>query len=348
MGRRASAHPPLIDSGPSGNESEVEAGGALVEPLGSDGVDVAFAQDDVVGAAHFDLVAVFGVEQHLVAGLHAPHVGTGRHDLGPGEPLADLGGGGDEDATAAPPLALGITELHEDAVVEHLDRKAVVVVELAVLGVHGPQRYRYGARMEPAIETVRIAVDDTVSLAVDRVTPPEPVGTMVVCHPHPLYGGTRHDMVVGAMIDGALAARWQAVRFDFRGAGGSSGRHDGGAGEQADLLAVLHSLDGPERVTIGGYSFGADVALSIADPLVEGWICVAPVLQVFESFAAASDARAKHLIAGAHDQFRSAIDLRGEVASWPSTTITEMPTADHFFAGSHNAITERVTEILTT
>lgn len=311
-------------------------------------MDVALAQDDVVGAPHLNLVAVLGVEEHLVAGLHVPHIRPSGHDLGPGEAPPDLGGGGDQDATATAALALGVAQSHEDAVVEHLDRQAVVVVELAVLGVHGGQRYRYGARMEPAIESVRVAVDSGVTLAVDVTTPTGPVGSFVACHPHPLYGGSRHDMVVAAMADGALAAGWQTVRFDFRGAGGSSGEHGGGEPERDDLVAVLGSLSAPQRLVIGGYSFGADIALSIDDPDIERWICVAPVLQVFDRFAAASDPRPKDLIAGTHDQFRSAADLRTESASWSSTTITELSSADHFFGGNHRAITERVTEILTT
>lgn len=200
--------------------------------------------------------------------------------------------------------------------------------------------------MEPAFESIRLPVDDTVTLAVDVVSPPEPVGTFVVCHPHPLYGGSRHDMVVAAMVDGAVAAGWQAVRFDFRGAGDSTGQHGGGEAERADVGAVLDHVSPVERLVLGGYSFGADVALSIDDERLERWICSAPVLHVFDGFAAATDDRPKHLIAGAHDQFRSAAALREATASWPSADVTEMATADHFFGGSHAKIATSVEEIL--
>ena len=200
--------------------------------------------------------------------------------------------------------------------------------------------------MEPAIEAVRVTVDATVTLAVDLITPPDPIGTIVLCHPHPLYGGSRHDMVVGAMAEGAIAAGWQAVRFDFRGAGASTGEHGGGEPERDDVLAVVDHVGGVDRLVLGGYSFGADVALSIDHAEIERWICCAPVLRVFPSFAAATDPRPTHLIAAAHDQFQPAASLRDEVAGWSATDVDEVPTADHFFGGSHAAISQRVAGLL--
>jgi len=94
------------------------------ESLGGDGVDVALAQDDEVLAPDLDLVAVLGVEQHLVAGLHRPDVRAGRHDLSPRQALAHLCRGRDEDAAARAPLAVRL-QVHQDPVVEHLDRQLV-------------------------------------------------------------------------------------------------------------------------------------------------------------------------------------------------------------------------------
>ncbi|NIR39517.1 MAG: alpha/beta hydrolase, partial [Actinobacteria bacterium] len=61
----------------------------------------------------------------------------------------------------------------------------------------------------------------------DLLTPPDPTGTAVVAHPHPLYGGTRHDLVVAALCRGLVDAGRRVLRFDFRGTGGSGGSHDG-------------------------------------------------------------------------------------------------------------------------
>lgn len=119
-----------------GRGSEVETGGALVESFGGNRVDIALAQHDVVGAVHLDLIAVFRIEQHLIARFDVADIGTGRNDLGPGQALPDLCRGRDEDAAATAALALGVAEFHQDAVVQHLDGQTIVV-ERSVLAGHG-------------------------------------------------------------------------------------------------------------------------------------------------------------------------------------------------------------------
>ncbi|HZM70446.1 MAG TPA: alpha/beta fold hydrolase [Candidatus Cryosericum sp.] len=88
----------------------------------------------------------------------------------------------------------------------------------------------------------------------------------VVCHPHPLFGGTMHNKVVHAASEALVRLGLPALRFNFRGAGRSAGRHDGGRGEQEDLLAVLDEagrrFPGAPLV-IAGYSFGAFVGLLV-------------------------------------------------------------------------------------
>src|SRR6266540_978811 len=93
-----------------------------------------------------------------------------------------------------------------------------------------------------------------------------PAPGIVVCHPHPMYGGDMHNNVVDAICDTAVAEGIAALRFNFRGAGASEGRYDNGVGEQDDVRAALTYLRGlPEvdsaRVALAGYSFGAAVAL---------------------------------------------------------------------------------------
>ena len=71
-----------------------------------------------------------------------------------------------------------------------------------------------------------------------------PPGVAVVCHPHPMFGGTMHNKVVHAAAESMVRAGLCVVRFNFRGVGGSGGSHDGGNGEQEDLAAVLDHLAG--------------------------------------------------------------------------------------------------------
>lgn len=89
-----------------------------------------------------------------------------------------------------------------------------------------------------------------------------------ICHPHPQYGGSMHNNVVEAVADALTQRGIAALRFNFRGVGGSTGAFDNGAGEARDVLAALAWLaEQPEvdrdRVGLAGYSFGAAVATAV-------------------------------------------------------------------------------------
>ena len=100
-----------------------------------------------------------------------------------------------------------------------------------------------------------------------------PHPAVVVCHPHPLFGGDMHNTVVAAVCEALVDAGMAALRFNFRGVGRSLGRFGDGIGERADAIAALAFLRQVERVDtarvgIVGYSFGAAVALVAADDQV--------------------------------------------------------------------------------
>ena len=113
----------------------------------------------------------------------------------------------------------------------------------------------------------RIKVNGGISLeAVFHPAPHEPKGGLLALHPHPLYGGTMDDAVVMALMDAAAQEGWAGLRFNFRGVGGSGGRHDQGRGEQDDAAAawewLRQRINGP--LVLSGYSFGAIIASQIA------------------------------------------------------------------------------------
>ena len=90
-------------------------------------------------------------------------------------------------------------------------------------------------------------------------------GTAVVCHPHPQHGGTMDNKVVATLARAFVQCGWRAVRFNFRGIGGSAGAWDEGRGEIDDALAVAAALRAPGLpLSLAGFSFGAYVASHVA------------------------------------------------------------------------------------
>jgi len=90
----------------------------------------------------------------------------------------------------------------------------------------------------------------------------EPQGIAVIAHPHPLFGGTMDNKVVQTLARAFVANGWTAVRFNFRGVGGSAGVHDEGRGECDDFLAVVKQAAAEGPLAIAGFSFGGFVAAS--------------------------------------------------------------------------------------
>lgn len=116
-----------------------------------------------------------------------------------------------------------------------------------------------------------------------------PVGVAVICHPHPLHGGSMDNKVLWSLAGAAQECGQVAVRFNFRGVGGSEGRYDEGVGETEDARAVLAWAQ--QRwprlpVVLMGFSFGAAVALRLAaDVPVQALVTVAPPLSYFDEAA---------------------------------------------------------------
>jgi alpha/beta superfamily hydrolase len=204
--------------------------------------------------------------------------------------------------------------------------------------------------MEPVdVSVVQFESADGTLLEADLLAPADAIGSAVVCHPNPLYGGSRQDAVVAALTRAFVGARRRVLRFDFRGSGGSGGTHDGGNAERDDLRAAIEAVDpvdGP--LAIAGYSFGADIALGVDHPAADRWIVVAPPLSTVaaDDLVAPGDPRPVRVIAAAHDQFNSPEQLRPRMATWTNATLQVVESADHFFAGAHRQLSELATAAL--
>lgn len=115
-------------------------------------------------------------------------------------------------------------------------------------------------------------------------------GIAVLCHPHPQHGGTMDNKVVQTLARAFVQLGYRAVRFNFRGVGGSAGDWDDGRGEIDDALAVIaceRAAAPGLPLALGGFSFGAYVAAQAASRLagsapVERLVLVGPATSRFE------------------------------------------------------------------
>ena len=159
----------------------------------------------------------------------------------------------------------------------------------------------------------------------------------VVCHPHPLYGGTLHNKVAHRVAS-TLHTRGAAVlRFNFRGVGKSEGTHDRGRGELDDGLVVLETLRRrypAAHVWVAGFSFGSWVAsrMAAAESAVERLIMIAPPVHT-QTFEEMRDSPVPKLVVqGTGDEICKPENLARVFPTWADPKrLVEVPGGSHFF-----------------
>ena len=187
-------------------------------------------------------------------------------------------------------------------------------------------------------QPTRLAVATDLSLEALLAVPDTPSAGVVICHPHPLYGGDMDNPVVVRIQEVCAGQRLATLRFNFRGVGGSGGTHANGVGEQDDARAALEALARATRgapTAIAGYSFGARIAAQVAcgDPRIAGLALIAPPLGMYD-FACIEGVRAPMLmVAGTNDSYCPAPDFARLGGRLPAATLVTIEGADHFFFG---------------
>jgi alpha/beta superfamily hydrolase len=184
---------------------------------------------------------------------------------------------------------------------------------------------------------------------------PESPYAALVCHPHPLHGGTMHNKVVYHAAKALNSFGLPVLRFNFRGTGLSEGSHDDGRGERDDIRAALDWLQNEysRPVIFTGFSFGAATGLKTCcpDPRVPGLISLGTPLAVQErlyTYSYLSNcSKPKLMVSGDHDQFAPVANLRElfSLAAEPKQLVL-VEGADHFFEGKLPIMRDAIVEWL--
>jgi alpha/beta superfamily hydrolase len=174
----------------------------------------------------------------------------------------------------------------------------------------------------------------------------------LVCHPHPLFGGTLHNKVVFHTMKALHSFGFPVLRFNFRGAGLSRGAHDNGRGEVDDVRAALDWLDHEFHLPLifAGFSFGAAVGLRAACPdmrvkaIIGVGMPVAPIDdRAYEYGFLRTCSKPKLFVSGGHDQFgpRPQLEQVVESAAEPKKLVI-IEGADHFFDAKLRELRETI------
>jgi alpha/beta superfamily hydrolase len=183
-----------------------------------------------------------------------------------------------------------------------------------------------------------------------------PTYAAVVCHPHPLFGGTLHNKVAFSAMKALHHLGFPVLRFNFRGAGLSQGEHDNGRGEVEDVCAAVEwlALEFNSPIIVAGFSFGAAMGLKAGCPdarvqaLVGLGLPVAPVEgRIYDLSFLKVCAKPKLFVSGSDDVFGPAPALEATVnASANPKTVARISGADHFFTGKLDALRQTMQDWL--
>ena len=179
-----------------------------------------------------------------------------------------------------------------------------------------------------------------------------PFAAVVVCHPHPLYGGSMDNNVVHSLCETLTRASFVSFKFNFRGVGGSQGEFGRGIGEQEDVKAAISFISAvkvvdSKRIGLAGYSAGAGFALPVGcrDAQIKALAAVSPPLTMFDFDFLKDCPKPKLLVLGSRDDFTPADQFFGFCQNLPEPKQCErIEGADHFWQGYEYRLAAKVTD----
>jgi len=164
-------------------------------------------------------------------------------------------------------------------------------------------------------------------------------GGAVICHPHPLYGGSMQNNVVEALEEGFALSGMSTLKFNFRGVGASDGVYDEGNGEVADTIAacgfMTDFLSSGARLVLSGYSFGAWVAARAAAHAqgLEDLVLVAYPFSIYDSSELKAYKGRIYLVGGSLDDISPLDPLLSVYRDLQAEKWLKVLPSSHFFSG---------------
>jgi hypothetical protein len=180
--------------------------------------------------------------------------------------------------------------------------------------------------------------------------PEHPRAAAVLCHPHPLYGGTMNSSVVFRAARGLELAGVQVLRFNFRGVGKSEGMHDGQGGEGQDLRAALDWLEARSaglELWAGGFSFGSRTAAALAaeEDRIARVVLIAFPVAAFDCSFIRGVRKPGLIVMAEKDEYGTRSELVARFPDLhPALEVVEIAGTGHFFQGATHVLQERVRE----
>jgi alpha/beta superfamily hydrolase len=178
-----------------------------------------------------------------------------------------------------------------------------------------------------------------------------PFPVVIVCHPHPLYGGSMDNNVINSLSETLTRASLASFKFNFRGVGGSEGEFDQGIGEREDVEAAISFLStvkevDSKRIGLAGYSAGAGFALPVGfkDARIKALAAVSPPLSMFDFEFLRSCPKPKLLIWGSKDDLIPIEKFLEFCRNLPEPKECEsIEGADHFWWGYESLLADKLT-----
>ena len=184
---------------------------------------------------------------------------------------------------------------------------------------------------------------------------PGPFPLVVVCHPHPLYGGSMDNNVVNSLCEALVSASLASLKFNFRGVGQSQGTHGQGVGEQEDVTAAIsyasHVAEADsERIGLAGYSAGAEYSHSVGvrDERVKALVLISPPVTMSDFDVLKDSIKPKFLASGSRDDIipvNQFLDFCQELPEPKECHCIE--SADHFWWGHEKSLSEKAAAFFT-